>query len=55
MTNQTKITSKGIEYTFTQLDNRFFKCYTSDTGYYIQNSYKDEKSFLAAIKRMKNN
>ena len=51
MFNQIKIENKGIVFTFTQIDNKFYKSYLSDNGYMMQLSYKNEKSYLLAIKK----
>ena len=54
MNFQIKIINNEIEYLFTKLEFGFFKSYESPQGYFIQHSYKNEKSFLLAIKKMEN-
>jgi hypothetical protein len=52
MTNQIKIEKEGTIFTFTQIDNKFYKSYYSEDGYMIQFSYKNKKSYLLAIKKI---
>jgi hypothetical protein len=51
MTNSIKIEKEGTVFTFTQINNKFYKNYESENGYMIQFSYKNEKSYLLAIKK----